>query len=149
MSQLRYLTFYTVAGGEQTVKLQDYASEERVEMWAPADTALSGRKRQNVKGMRGQYRLSYRQSLEPAVYRSVYNNIVSDLTGGRESITISEGQDLSQARVVVATDAFLHAVQYASQIGEFVPSMEFMDQEISRLTGRYVAEGYVDEGYVE
>lgn len=149
MSQLKYITFSTVAGGTQTLALQDYDKTIQVETWADNDTALSGRKRQNVRGFRRAYRISYQASIEPAAYRAVFNNILTDMLAGEETITVSEGTDLSNAVLVVPTDEFRHAVEYISQISEFVPTLEFIESTVNRFALSYVASGYVDYGYVE
>lgn len=150
MSQLKYITFYTVTGGEQTLALQDYSRTVQVDVWSDSDTALSGRKRQNLRGFREVFRIDYQACVEPGAYRELFGNIVADLLAGHVAITISEGPSLSGAQLVVPTDRLRHAVEYNSQIGEFVPSLEFITAQSNRIgQTRYVDEGYVSQGYVE
>lgn len=149
MSQLKHITFNTKAGGEQTLRLQDYESGEQLEYWSEADKALSGKLRHNMRGSRGVYRIEYRHCMQASKYRSVLNNIVSDLTSGEDSITLSEGQDLSNARVVTPTEDFMQRLEYRNTITGFFPTLEFKDVGESRVTGSYVETGYVEPGYVE
>lgn len=149
MSQLKEITFYTIAGGEQTVKVQHYESTTDLEFWGENDRAVSGKIRHNLRGARGKYRLSYDHSTEATIYRSVLNNIMADLSSGEESITISEGSSLSGARVVVPTEEFRQQLEYVNQISGFMPVMEFVDNGLNRLASRYVDAGYVTGGYVE
>lgn len=146
MSKLEEITIITQAGGSQTIKLQDYENSKDFEYWSEADKALSGKLRQNMRGSRGVYSLQYEQCIQPSVFRSVYNNVVSDLTGGEGDITIVED---GQYRVVVPTERFSQQIAYARQLGGYVPDMEFQDAGINRLDGRYIEEGYIEEGYIE
>lgn len=143
--RLSEITIQTVAGGQQTITLQNYDKGTDVEYWRDNDKAVSGKYRHNLRGNRARYHLRYDACKQPAVFLSIINNIVADLTGGQDDITLIEDGDY---RVVVPTDSFLSAIEYASQIGEYVPDMEFIDAEINSLDGTYVEAGYVTAGYV-
>lgn len=149
MSQLTQITFVTQAGGSQTLTLQNYVNETSIESWKEPDKALSGKLRQNLRGTRGRYRLSYGHSTEATAFRNLLNNITADLESGIENITLSEDSDLSNARVVVPTESFKKQLQYRNQITDFKPILEFVDVGLNRSTGTYVEAGYVELGYVE
>lgn len=149
MSQLKYITFNTIAGGEQTIALQDYGNSKQLEYWQGNDKAISGKIRHNIRGSQGVYRVQYEKCIQQSEYRTLYNNILADLTSGEDSITISEGQDLSNARVVVPTNTFKQQITYSNQLGNFIPDMEFEDAGLNRLDGQYVETGFVTAGYVE
>lgn len=142
------LTFNTIAGGTQTIALQDYDDSTEIEFWRSNDKALSGKLRQNMRGSRGVFRIEYEKCIQQSQYRMLYNNIVSDLQT-EDSITLSEGQDLAGARVVVPTEQFRQQIKYSNQIGNFVPDMEFRDITLNRSAGTYVEAGFVTNGYVE
>jgi len=146
---LKNITFYTQSGGSQTLKVQDYDVTTDLEDWGRPDKALDGTLRHNIRGIRRSYRIQYRRCLEPDTYRSVFNNIASDLDGG-SSFTISEGTDLSNARVVVPAGTFANRIEYGKTIGGYVPDIDVMEAEIVTTTfGSYVESGYVDVGYVQ
>lgn len=149
MSQLKYITFNTIAGGEQTIALQDYDNTKRLEYWQGNDKAISGKIRHNIRGSHGVYRVQYEKCIQQSEYRTLYNNILADLTSGEDSITISEGQDLSNARVVVPTNTFNQQIEYSNQLGNFIPDMEFEDAGLNRLDGQYIEDGYIESGYIE
>lgn len=150
MSQLKKITFFTVAGGEQTVNVQHYESKTDIEFWGENDRAVSGKIRHNLRGIRSRFRLSYDHSTEAATYRSILNNIMTDLAGGETEITISEGSDLTEAKSVVPTDEFMQRLEYVSQITGFMPAMEFVGAgKSSASTGGWVEVGWVNPGWVE
>lgn len=149
MSILKQITFYTKSGGQQTLTVQDYEATTDIEYWRDPDFALSGFLRQNMRGSRRKYSVSYKECTDPATYRTLFNNIVSDLHGGSSTITVSEGADLTNARSVVPTDRFSYAINYRNQLSSFVPDIELVDVGINRLDGTYIATGYVATGYVE
>ena len=146
MSQLKELTFITQAGGSQTVTLQNYRNQDAIESWSDPDKAISGKLRQNLRGTRGQYRLSYSHSTEASVFRNLLTNIATDLLGNEDSIILEED---GQQRIVVPTDNFMQQLEYSNTISNYKPVLEFYDVGLGRSAGTYVETGYVTQGYVE
>ena len=143
------ITFETVAGGQQTLKVQDYEDRTVIEQWSDADRAVSGKLRHNIKGTRQTFTLRYDHCLEPSAYRTLFNNITADLTGGEDEFVISEGADLSNAVVVTLTDESRYQMEYTETIGTFAPGMEFKAVSLDTLAGSYYEEGYIEPGYIE
>lgn len=148
MSQLKNITFFTIAGGQQTLRLQHYQSGNGLEYWKDNDIAISGKVKHNLRGARGTWRIEYEHCIQGAVYRSILNNIMSDLST-KDSIVISEGSDLAGGRVVVPTENFNKLLQYGQSILQFNPTMEFRDVTLNHFGNPYVESGYVETGYVE
>jgi hypothetical protein len=117
-----------------------------IESWSEPDKAISGKLRQNIRGTRGQYRLSYSHSTEPATFRNLLNNIATDLLGSEDSIVIEQD---GRQRVVVPTDNFMQQLEYTNTISNYKPILEFYDIGLGRASGTYVETGYVTQGYVE
>lgn len=173
MSEVKYISFNTLSGGQQTLAVQDYEKKAQIEFWNDNDKALSGKIRQNIRGIYYVFTIEYEKCIQQDEYRELFNNIVSDMYNigdtldwtstdpfwtkserywyGRrgETITISEGQDFSNSRVVVPTERFKQMIEYSRQIGNFIPDMEFRESTLDVSTGSYVETGYVEPGYVE
>lgn len=149
MSSLKTITFSTVAGGTQTLRLQNYEKTTVIEHWGTPDRAVSGKLRQNVRGTRQRYRIEYEHCIEGTEYRSLFNNIISDLTGGEESIVLSEGSSLSDTRVVVPTEEFIERMEYSRTIISFMPMMEFEDKALDNAAGGWVEADWVESDWVE
>jgi len=144
------ITFNTVSGGQQTLVVQDYQAEIVLEFFGQAAQAVSGKLHPRVRGKRATFRLDYEACLEPGAYRTLFNNITADLTGGQDEITISEGSDLSNAVVVVPDERTRYLIQATSHIGVFAPSLSFIAvTQGADSDTRYVESGYVTDGYVE
>lgn len=151
MSQVRSITVTTVSGGEQTVQLQNYNVQNIIEFWGDSfDRALSGKHRQRVRGQRERFVIDYESCIEQSEYRTLFNNIVTDLLNGREDFTVYEDGDSSELAIVVPSEDFIQQIEYSRQIGNFVPRMEFVTKELNATLGEtYVEAGYVQVGYVQ
>ena len=124
MSKLTNITVVTDAGGTQTLTIQNYAESDELEVWgSTVDEALDGSLRTNFRDFRRKIGLTYNLCTTPDTYRSICNNIATDLINGSTFIYI--GIDTNNLIRVVLDDGFASRVQYANQHGLFVPKINF------------------------
>ena len=124
MSKLTNITVVTDAGGTQTLTIQNYAEADELEFWGSTfDEALDGSLRTNFRDFRRKIGLTYNLCTTPDTYRSICNNIATDLINGSTFIYI--GIDTNNLIRVVLDDGFASRVQYANQHGLFVPKINF------------------------
>lgn len=124
MSKLTNITVVTDAGGTQTLTIQNYAEADELEFWGSTfDEALDGSLRTNFRDFRRKIGLTYNLCTTPDTYRSICNNIATDLINGSTFIYI--GIDTNNLIRVVLDDSFASRVQYANQHGLFVPKINF------------------------
>jgi hypothetical protein len=149
LDRLQQIVVITDVGGEQYLTVQDYSEQEEYEYWgSPFDEAVNGSLRQNLKGSRKKIELSYRLCTEPSVYRSICNNIATDLNNGREFVYI--GIDNQSVFRVTLDSGFSNRVEYTNQHGLFIPKLVFKSTQLNVQIGlifedwRYVYED-VDE----
>tara|TARA_Y100000114_G_scaffold140221_1_gene144915 strand:- start:36 stop:500 length:465 start_codon:yes stop_codon:yes gene_type:complete len=154
MSTLQKISFVTVAGGEQVVTVSSFSVETELLFFNKQfDEAIDGSLRQNVRGTRKKFSLFYNKCIEPSILKSVLNNIVTDLNvEGNDlgSFKIFQGDplipDLSTEVFDVSTSTFdqditehtvtldsatIHRIQYANQIGTYVPKINMIETTIT------------------
>jgi hypothetical protein len=154
MSQLTKVSFITIAGGEQVVTVSSFSAETELLFFGGAfDEAMDGSLRQNVRGTRKIFSLFYNKCMEPSTLRSVLNNIVTDLNvegNNLGSFRIFQGDALiidnstevfntSSAvfdqgvteHTVTLDSATIHRIQYANQIGTYVPKINMIETTIT------------------
>ena len=154
MSQLSKVGFVTVAGGEQVITVSSFSVQTEMLFFGGAfDEAIDGSLRQNVRGTRKRFSLFYNKCMEPSTLRSILNNIVTDLNvegNNLGSFKIFQGDplipDLSTEVFDVSTSTFdqdisehtvtldsatIHRIQYANQIGTYVPKINMIETTIT------------------
>lgn len=154
MSTLQKISFITVAGGEQIVTISSFSVETELLFFnKPFDVAIDGSLRQNVRGTRKKFSLFYNKCMEPSTLRSILNNIVTDLNvegNNLGSFRIFQGDALiidnstevfntSTAvfnegvteHTVTLDSATIHRIQYANQIGTYVPKINMIETTIT------------------
>ena len=131
MSRLTDITFATDTGGQQELTVQDYEQSYTIEHYGqPYDEALDASLRQNIRGERIRIRVRYELCTDPAQYRSICNNIATDLRNGQNFFYV--GIDSSNLIRVVVGDEFAYNVEYAEQHGLFVPAITMVAEELGR-----------------
>ena len=124
MSKLTNITVVTDAGGTETLTIQNYAETDELQFWGSTfDEALDGSLRTNFRDFRRKIGLTYNLCTTPDTYRSICNNIATDLINGSTFIYI--GIDTNNLIRVVLDDGFASRVQYANQHGLFIPKINF------------------------
>ncbi len=154
MSTLQKISFITVAGGEQVVTVSSFSVETELLFFnKPFDVAIDGSLRQNVRGTRKRFSLFYNKCIEPSILKSVLNNIVTDLNvegNNLGSFRIFQGDALiidnstevfntstavfnegvTEHTVTLDSDT-IHSIQYANQIGTYVPKINMIETTIT------------------
>lgn len=134
MAKVTDIKIITDAGGEQTLTVQNYAESDELEFFGkPFDEAVSGVLRSNFRDFRRKIGITYNLCTTPDVYRSVCNNIATDLINGAEFVYI--GIDTDNAIRVVLDDGFDKRVEYANQHGLFVPKINFIAYNLGLSIG--------------
>lgn len=129
MAKVSNIVIITDAGGTQTLTIQNYSESDELEFFnVPFDEALDGTLRGNFRDFRRKIGLTYNLCTTPDTYRSICNNIATDLLNGAEFIYI--GIDTNNVIRVVLDDGFASRVQYANQHGLFVPKINFTAFEL-------------------
>ena len=129
MPKLSQIVIVTDAGGTQTLTIQNYSESDELEFFnIPFDEAIDGTLRGNFRDFRRKIGLTYNLCATPDTYRSICNNIATDLINGSEFIYI--GIDNNNLIRVVLDDGFASRVQYANQHGLFVPKINFTAFEL-------------------
>lgn len=129
MAKVTNIKIITDAGGEQTLTIQNYTESDELEFFGkPFDEAVSGALRSNFRDFRRKIALTYNLCTTPNAYKSICNNIATDLLNGAEFIYI--GIDTNNVIRVVLDDGFASRVQYANQHGLFVPKINFTAYEL-------------------
>ena len=129
MPKLSQIVIVTDAGGTQTLTIQNYSESDELEFFnVPFDEAIDGTLRGNFRDFRRKIGLTYNLCTTPHTYRSICNNIATDLINGSEFIYI--GIDTDNLIRVVLDDGFASRVQYANQHGLFVPKINFTAFEL-------------------
>jgi hypothetical protein len=124
MAKVSNIVVITDAGGTQTLTIQNYSESDELEFFnVPFDKAIDGTLRGNFRDFRKKIGLTYNLCTTPDTYRSICNNIATDLLNGAEFIYI--GIDTDNVIRVVLDDGFASRVQYANQHGLFVPKINF------------------------
>ena len=114
----------TSAGGTQSLTVQNYSESNELEFFnSPFDEAIDGTLRGNFRGFRKKIGITYNMCATPDTYRSICNNIATDLLNGEESVQV--GIDSSSAIEVVLDNGFSNLVQYVNQHGLFIPKINF------------------------
>jgi len=154
MSQLSNIGFVTVAGGEQIVTVSSFKIDTEMVFFNKSfDEAIDGSLRQNVRGTRKKFSLFYDKCIEPSILRSVLNNIVTDLNvegNNLGSFRIFQGDPLIPnlsteifntstsifdqtitEHTVTLDSATIHRIQYANQIGTYVPKINMIETTIT------------------
>lgn len=122
MAKLSEIVIKTEAGGFEYISLQTFDEQlDMVYYGSPYDEAVSGKYRSNARGYRLSYSISYNKCVQPAQFLSALNNIVQDMQDGLAFIEI--GETVTSMVKVVPDDDLLHRVQYANQIGRYVPKI--------------------------
>lgn len=129
MSKLTNIVIITDAGGTQELTIQNYSESDELEFFnVPFDEAIDGTLRSNFRDFRRKIGLTYNLCTTPTTYRSICNNIATDLLNGAEFVYI--GIDTDNVIRVVLDDDFASRVQYANQHGLFVPKINFTAFEL-------------------
>ena len=129
MAKVSNIVIITDAGGTQTLTIQNYSESDELEFFnVPFDEAIDGTLRGNFRDFRRKIGLTYNLCTTPNTYRSICNNIATDLLNGAEFIYI--GIDTDNVIRVVLDDDFASRVQYANQHGLFVPKINFTAFEL-------------------
>ncbi len=129
MPKVSNIVIITDSGGTQTLTIQNYSESDELEFFnVPFDEAIDGALRSNFRDFRRKIGLTYNLCTTPDIYRSVCNNIATDLINGARFIYI--GIDTNSAIRVVLDDGFASRVQYANQHGLFVPKINFTAFEL-------------------
>ncbi len=154
MSRLIEVGFLTVAGGEEIVTVSSFSVETELLFFnKPFDEAIDGSLRQNVRGTRKRFSLFYNKCIEPSILKSVLNNIVTDLNvegNNLGSFRIFQGDPLIPntsteifststkifdqtvtEHTVTLDSATIHRIQYANQIGTYVPKINMIETTIT------------------
>jgi len=161
MSTLKTVSFFTVAGDLQTLKVSSYDVETELLFFNKAfDEAIDGSLRQNVRGTRKKFSIFYNKCLETSTMRSVLNNIITDLNvegNDRGSFTFFQGTpsfidsstevfntssvvfdsqfDANGEQIVQHTvtidSSTIHQIQYTNQIGTYVPKINMIETTIT------------------
>lgn len=112
-------------GQRYTIDIQDYNIDIDPEFYTGSafDKALSGKLRQNLRGLRPSVELRYDRSLQSTRMRNLFNDIVTAfVTNNVDSITFYP--DASKAdNFEVVLDAGSYRTQYSNTIGRFTPSL--------------------------
>lgn len=151
MAKLSEIVIKTEAGGFEYISLQTFDEQlDMVYYGSPYDEAVSGKYRSNARGYRLSYSISYSKCVQPSQFRSALNNIVQDMQDGLAFVLIGE---TTAGMIKVVPDAdLLHRVQYANQIGRYVPKITLTSFEIfdgypvgvETIDWRYVDEGAIE-----
>lgn len=129
MAKLSNIVIITDSGGEQELTIQDYSESDELEYWGSQfNEAIDGTLRSNVRDFRRKIGLTYRLCTTPDTYRSICNNIATDLLNGAEFVYI--GIDSDNVIKVVLDGDFASRVQYANQHGLFIPKINFTAYEL-------------------
>lgn len=144
MSRQKTLTFVTNSGGIQELKLQNYVETNDLIFYnTNYDEAIDGSLRSNVRDIRPKYEVSYSLCGEPDVFRSIVNNIVTDLsTDGLDFFYI--GIDTDRLVRVTLDSQMLYRAEYNNQHGLFVPKLTMIANEL----GAVVEVGFEDWRFV-
>lgn len=129
MAKLNQIVIKTESGGFEYISLQTF--DEQLDMVyynSPYDEAVSGKYRSNARGYKLTYGISYSKCVQPAQFLSVLNNIVQDINDGLAFVLIGE-TTAGMIKVVPDSD-LLHRVQFANQIGRYVPKITLTSFEI-------------------
>ena len=87
MPKLTDIVVITDSGGTQTLTIQNYTESDELQYWGSTfDEAIDGTLRSNLRSIRRKVELSYQLCTTPDDYRSVCNNIATDLINGAEFI---------------------------------------------------------------
>ena len=151
MAKLSQIVIKTEAGGFEYISLQTFDQKlDMVYYGSSYDEAVSGKYRSNARGYRLTYGISYSKCVEPSEFRSVLNNIVQDMSGGKSFVEI--GETTSDMIKVVPEQDFVHRVRYANQTGRYVPKITLTSLQIfdaypegaESLDWRYVYESVTE-----
>lgn len=112
-------------GQRYTIDIQDYNIDIDPEFYTGnfADKALSGKYRQNLRGMRPSVSLSYDRSLQQSRIRDLFNDIITAfVTNNADSITFYPDASKTDSFEVVMENSS-YSNQYSNTIGNFSPSI--------------------------
>lgn len=88
------------------------------------DKALSGKLRQNMRGLRPRASLSYDQSLQSGVWGDLLGDIITAfVTNNVDSITFHPDNNAKSNSFEVVVDESSYSSRYTNTVGLFVPSL--------------------------
>lgn len=125
-------TFFTSgnnnAGQQYAISVQDYSISIDPEFYTgnAFDKAISGRLRQNLRGLRPSIELRYNQSLQENRMRLLFNDLIAAfVTNNAQSVSFyPDGDKLDNFEVVF--DSGSYASRYNSTIGVFEPTISLV-----------------------
>ena len=145
MAKLKEIVIKTEAGGFETISLQTFDRQLGMVYYGSSyDEAVSGKYRSNVRGYRLSFGISYSKCVQPAQFRSALNNIVQDMSSGLAFVEI--GETVSEMVKVVPDADLRHRVQYANQVGRYVPKITL--QSLGVLTAEQQSVESIDWRFV-
>lgn len=152
MSKLSSIAIKTESGGFSFLDVHSFEKRfNPVFYGSPYDEAISGRLRTNIRGTRLSFSLLYSKCLQPDTFVNVMNYIAQDMESGLAFVLA--GESTQNMIKFVPDGGFLHRVQYANQIGRYVPKISFSSVEFfntySVLGAKSVDWRYINEGESE
>lgn len=112
-------------GQRYTIEIQNYNINIDPEFYTGsfADKAMSGKYRQNLRGLRPKVELQYQKSIQSSRMRDLFNDVITAfVTNNEDSITFYPDADETDNFEVVL-EAGQYGNNYSNQIGRFVPSL--------------------------
>tara|TARA_Y100000114_G_scaffold110550_1_gene104173 strand:- start:587 stop:1054 length:468 start_codon:yes stop_codon:yes gene_type:complete len=155
MSTLQTVSFFTVAGDLQTLKITSFDVETQLLFFnTPFEEAIDGSLRQNVRGTRKKFSIFFNKCLEPGTMRSILNNIITDLNvegNDRGSFDFFQGtpdfidsssevfntslvvfdSGIISKHTVTLDSSTVHQIQYTNQIGTYIPKINMIETTIT------------------
>lgn len=151
MDKLSQIVFKTESGGFSTIDVHSLdRSYDMVYYGSAYDEPVSGRLRSNIRGFRMSLSLLYSKCVQSEVFLNLLNYIAEDIQNNLAFILAGEGTK-NMIKFVPDSD-FLHRVQYANQIGRYVPKLSLTSFDIftsypvgaEAIDWRYIDEGVID-----
>jgi len=118
---------------EYTTKMSYYGNEKY-------DEAIDGTRHSRARGkFRVVLTVSYERSIEPAIYRDLYNYIANGVNGGHNGITDpnvdlhifpSYNSGSTTDNIAVVPDSMTYKQMVSNTISQFAPQMKFVSKNL-------------------